>query len=479
MTDFNSSLNLIGPELILSLGIMAVLIFGAWRGEKGAVAVSALAGLCLIGTVYAAAFTGTGHAFSGAIVVDHVALFTKSTIAIAALFVIVLGQGYFTRVASMRFEYPVLILLSVLGMFVMVSAADLISLYIGIELQSLGLYVLAAIRRDDSKGSEAGLKYFILGALSSGLLLYGVSLIYGFSGSLVLRDIAEMAGSHNNIGLIFGLVFVISGLAFKISAAPFHMWTPDVYEGAPTPVVAFFAGAPKFAAMILFARLLMGGFGHMVDQWRNVILILAVASFMVGGLGGLMQKDIKRIMAYSSIANMGYALLALATNSTGAVAALILFFVLYMIDTLGVFAAQLSLSHKGEAVTRIEDLSGLAQLSMPLALTITVLVLSLLGMPPFSGFWGKYFVFMSAVSAPGEWPYAAAGLAASVIAAFYYLRIIKLMWFDAPKIKLDAMPTEAKWIAIGAATFSGFGVWAALSWLYPMVQDMARQFPLI
>lgn len=257
--DLTSTLNLALPELILSIGVLVALVFGAVRGDKGAVSVSALSGLCLIGAAYAAAFGQSGHSFFGAFVVDRVALLTKVAIAITGCVVLVLGQGYFTRLKAMKFEFSILILLSILGMFVMVSAADLISLYIGIELQSLALYVLAAIRRDDAKGSEAGLKYFVLGALSSGLLLYGISLIYGFSGSMALKDVAAMAGHPGNVGLIFGLVFVICGLAFKVSAAPFHMWTPDVYEGAPTPVVAFFAGAPKFAAMITFARVLMGG----------------------------------------------------------------------------------------------------------------------------------------------------------------------------------------------------------------------------
>jgi NADH-quinone oxidoreductase subunit N len=476
--DLNIALNLALPEVILAIGSLCVLVYGAARGDKASTSVSALCGIVLLLAGYAAAFGTDGVAFNGSVIVDHVALFSKVAIYAAGLFIIVLGQGYFTRLGTHRFEFPVLILLTALGMSLMVSAGDLITMYVGIELQALAFYVLAAFRRDDPKGSEAGLKYFVLGALSSGMLLYGASLVYGFAGSMNFADIAASAKGNTNVGLIFGLVFLISGLAFKISAAPFHMWTPDVYEGAPTPVVAYAAGAPKFAAMVLFARVLMSGFEHSIDQWRQVILIIAVLSFMVGGLGGLMQKDIKRLLAYSSIANMGYALLALAAGTDAGIQALLLFFVLYMVDTLGLFAAQMALSRNGESLSKIEDLAGLAKTNMPLTLAVTVLALSVLGMPPFSGFWGKYFVFGAAIQVPGMWPYAALGLAASVIAGFYYLRMLKLMWFDAPKAETDKSPFEAKWIALGSAVFAGVGVWAALPVLYPLALTAATSFGL-
>ncbi|HVZ29936.1 MAG TPA: NADH-quinone oxidoreductase subunit N, partial [Asticcacaulis sp.] len=259
-----------------------------------------------------------------------------------------------------------------------------------------------------------------------------------------------------------------------VSAAPFHMWTPDVYEGAPTPVVAFAAGAPKFAAMVLFARILQSAFGHEVEQWRQVILCLSVLSFTIGGLGGLMQKDFKRLLAYSSIANMGYALLAIAAGQSG-VASLLLFFVLYMVDTLGLFSCQMALKRNGEPVTRIDQMAGLAKTNMPMTIAITILALSVLGMPPFAGFWGKYFVFGAAIKA-GLWGFAAAGLVASVIAAFYYLRILKLMWFDAAPGDTDKSPAEAKWIALASAGFSFVGVLVFLTFAYPLAQSVASGF---
>ncbi|WKL56601.1 NADH-quinone oxidoreductase subunit NuoN [Asticcacaulis sp. ZE23SCel15] len=476
--DLNLGLNLALPELIIAVGALVILVFGAFRGDKGMTSVSALCGVVLIAAAYFAAFVEHGTAFSGSFVIDGVAAFAKVFIYISAVFVIVLGQGYFDRVGNRRFEFPILILLATLGMSMMVSAGDLIALYIGIELQSLALYVLAAFRRDDPKGSEAGLKYFVLGALSSGLLLYGASLVYGFTGSMNFNDIAVAAAANQQTGLIFGLVFLICGLAFKISAAPFHMWTPDVYEGAPTPVVAFAAGAPKFAALVLIARVLMGGFEDSIEQWRQVILAISVMSFIVGGLGGLMQKNIKRLMAYSSIANMGYALLAIAAGTEYGVQALLLFSVLYMVDTLGMFAVQMALSRKGQPVENVADLTGMSKISMPTTIVITILMLSLLGMPPLGGFWGKYYIFGSALAVEGLWPFAALGLAASVLSAFYYLRILKVMWFDAPTGELDKSPAEAKWIAYGAAAFAFPIAMLALHWLDPLAQMAASSFGL-
>ncbi len=454
--DFSLALHLALPETILAVASLMILVFGAFRGDKGMTSVSALCGVALIVGAFAAAFDTPGTAFSGSFIADHVALFAKVAIYIAGVFIIVLGQGYFNRLGNQRFEFPILIVLATLGMSMMVSAGDMIAMYIGLELQSLALYVLAAFRRDDAKSSEAGLKYFVLGALSSGLLLYGISLVYGFAGSMNFHDIAVSSTTNLNTGLIFGLVFVIAGLAFKVSAAPFHMWTPDVYEGAPTPVVAFAAGAPKFAAMALLARVLQSGFAHQTWQWQQVILVLSVLSFVVGGLGGLMQKDFKRLLAYSSIANMGYALLAVAAGPAG-ISALLMFFVLYMVDTLGLFSAQMSLSRNGEPVTRIDQLAGLAKTNMPLTIAITCLALSVLGMPPFGGFWAKFYVFGAGIKG-GLWGFAAAGLVASVIAAFYYLRILKLMWFDASPGQTDAAPREAKWITYAAATVSLFAI---------------------
>lgn len=475
--DLTSALHLALPELILAVSVLGILVYGALRGDKAAGSVAALCGAALIAAAFAAAFNGHGKVFNGSFIADGVANFAKTFIYIASALVVVLARGYFERQNNNRFEFPILVTLSAIGMSMMVSAGDLIALYIGLELNSLAAYVMAAFRRDDAKGSEAGLKYFVLGSLSSGLLLYGISLVYGFAGSMNFDAIAASAQANMQVGLIFGLVFVIAGLAFKVSAAPFHMWTPDVYEGAPTPVVALFAGAPKFAALVLLARVLNDAFAGLHDQWAQVLLAIATLSFLIGGLGGLMQKDFKRLLAYSSIANMGYAMLALAAGTDKGVMALLLFSVLYMVDTLGLFSAQIALSRKGIAVSKIDDLSGLSKVDMKLTIAITVLALSVLGMPPFSGFWGKFFVFGAALEA-GYWGFAVAGLVASVISAFYYLRIIKVMWFDGDKGELDKAPFEAKWIAYAAAAFA-FPIAAfALSGLYPLAETAVKSFGL-
>ena len=471
----NLGLNLAWPEFILGVASLLILVFGAIRTDKGMTSVSALCGAALVAAAFAAALGPQGHAFNGSLIVDGVSQFAKVVIYIAAALVIALGQGYFDRVGSRRFEFPILVTLSALGMSMMVSAGDLIALYIGLELQSLAMYVMAAFRRDDAKSSEAGLKYFVLGALSSGLLLYGISLVYGFAGSMNFMDIADSAVSNHNVGLIFGLVFVIAGLAFKVSAAPFHMWTPDVYEGAPTPMVAYAAGAPKFAAMVVLARVLQGAFTHEVAQWQQVVLLLSVLSFVVGGLGGLMQKDFKRLLAYSSIANMGYALLAVAAGVSG-IMPLLMFFVLYMIDTMGLFSCQMAMNRKGEPVSRIDQMAGLAKTNMPLTIALTALALSVLGMPPFGGFWAKFFVFGAAIKS-GLWGFAAAGLVASVIGAFYYLRLIKLMWFDTSDVVMDKMPAEAKWVGYAAAVVSLFAI-PLIAVIWPLATNAAKGFGL-
>ena len=424
--EFLNTLPIATPELIVVVGAMVMLLVGAYGGDKARPAVSMLSGLILIGAAVASATGPLGEAFLGAFVNDQLAVFAKVVIYLSSAVAILLGHGWMTRTNNSRFEYPILILLAAAGMSMMASAGDLISLYVGIELQSLALYVLAAFNRDDARGSEAGLKYFVLGALSSGLLLYGASLIYGFAGSMRFEEIAVAAAGSEGTGLIFGLVFLLCGLAFKISAAPFHMWTPDVYEGAPTPAVAFFAAAPKLAALVLIARTLGTGFEVIADQWRQVVLAIAVLSFLVGAFGGLMQKNIQRLLAYSSIANMGYALLAIAAGTTVGVKAMLAFGVLYIIDVTGFFACLLALSRNGRPIVNIADLAGLKVDRPGTAIVITFLSLSVLGMPPFSGFWAKVFVFGAAIEG-GLWVFAALGLAASVVAAFYYLRIIKLI----------------------------------------------------
>jgi len=478
MPDFDFALRLSAPEITLAVGGLVLLMLGAFMGDKSARLVSILSvGLLVAAT--AVTVTGPlGQAFNGAYVADPLAIYGKAVIFLSSAVAIVLGGGWMQRARIARFEYPILIVLASAGMGMMASSGDLISLYVGIELHSLALYVLAAYHRDDLKASEAGLKYFVLGALSSGLLLYGASLIYGFTGSMRFDEIAAYAAANPSTGLIFGLVFLICGLAFKVSAAPFHMWTPDVYEGAPTPVVALFATAPKVAAMVLIARTLEGAFAGSHEQWAQVLILISLISFAVGSFGGLVQKDLQRLLAYSSIANIGYALLAIAAGTTAGVQAMLVFMTLYVIDQFGFFAILLSLSRGGKPVRRIADLAGLRKDKPVTALALTVLSLSVLGMPPFSGFWGKFYVFGAAADA-GYWMAAAAGLVASVVAGFYYLRIIKLMWFDAAPEGIEPLersPVETSVIAWASAAFAFPLVIIGLTWIEPLSRAAAAGF---
>ncbi|MBD3834140.1 NADH-quinone oxidoreductase subunit NuoN [Brevundimonas bullata] len=474
MTDLSSALQLAAPELTLAVGGLVLLMLGAFTGEKSTRLISGLSILLLAAASVLAAVGPLGTAFNGAYVADPLAVYGKVAIFLSAAVAIVLGDGWIHRNGIAKFEYPVLIVLASVGMSMMASSGDLISLYIGIEMHSLALYVLAAYHRDNLKASEAGLKYFVLGALSSGLLLYGASLIYGFAGSMRFVDIAAFATANPGPGLIFGLVFLICGLAFKVSAAPFHMWTPDVYEGAPTPVVALFATAPKIAAMVLIIRVLVEGFGVAHGQWAQVIILISLISFAVGSFGGLMQKDIQRLLAYSSIINIGYALLGVAAGTEAGVQATLMFMTLYAIDQFGFFAVLLSLSRNGRPIRKISDLAGLKKDRPLLAVALTILSLSAVGIPPMSGFWGKFFVFGAAADA-GYWMAGAAGLVASVVAGFYYLRIIKVMWFDAAETEVatDKSPLEAKWIALAAAAFCFPLVIVALTWLEPLTRAAA------
>jgi len=474
MTDLSTALHLSAPELTLAVGGLFLLMLGAFTGEKSTRLISGLSVLLLAAASVLAAVGPLGTAFNGAYVADPLAVYGKVAIFLSAAVAIVLGDGWIHRNGIAKFEYPVLIVLASVGMSMMASSGDLISLYIGIEMHSLALYVLAAYHRDNLKASEAGLKYFVLGALSSGLLLYGASLIYGFAGSMRFVDIAAFATANPGPGLIFGLVFLICGLAFKVSAAPFHMWTPDVYEGAPTPVVALFATAPKIAAMVLITRVLVEGFGVAHGQWAQVIILISLISFAVGSFGGLMQKDIQRLLAYSSIINIGYALLGVAAGTEAGVQATLMFMTLYVIDQFGFFAVLLSLSRSGRPIRKIADLAGLKKDRPLMAVALTILSLSAVGIPPMSGFWGKFFVFGAAADA-GYWMAGAAGLVASVVAGFYYLRIIKVMWFDAPETEVatDKSPLEAKWIALAAAAFCFPLVIVALTWLEPLTRAAA------
>ena len=478
MPDLISALQLSAPEAALAVGGLVLLMVGAFAGEKSTRLVSALSVLLLVGAAALAVTGPLGQAFVGAYVADPLAVYGKALIFLSSAVAIILGDGWMQRSRIVRFEYPVLIVLASAGMGMMASAGDLISLYVGIELHSLALYVLAAIHRDNLRASEAGLKYFVLGALSSGLLLYGASLIYGFTGSMRFDEIAAYAAANPSPGLVFGLVFLICGLAFKVSAAPFHMWTPDVYEGAPTPVVALFSTAPKVAAMVLIARTLEGAFAGSHEQWSQVLILISLISFAVGAFGGLVQKDLQRLLAYSSIANIGYALLAIAAGTTLGVQAMLLFMTLYVIDQFGFFGILLSLSRNGRPIRAISDFAGLRKDRPVTAIAMTVLCLSVLGMPPLSGFWGKWAVFGAAAEA-GYWMAGAAGLVASVVAGFYYLRIIKLMWFDAaPESQpaTDRSPVEAKTIAWACAAFAFPLVMVGLIWLEPLTAAAAVGF---
>jgi NADH-quinone oxidoreductase subunit N len=468
---FSADLSLAVPEMILAGSALVLLLWGAFAGRASPLFTIAGTGV-LVAAAVAAAFSPYGSAFSGGLLSDPLSAFAKVAIYLASAIAVPLGERWFARRGESRFEYTVLVVLAALGMGMMASAGDLISLYVGVELHSLALYVLAAFRRDDAKSSEAGLKYFVLGALSSGLLLYGASLIYGFVGSTRFTDIAAVVQDEASTGALFGLVFLMCGLAFKVSAAPFHMWTPDVYEGAPTPVVGFFAGAPKLAAMVLLARVLMEGFGDAVAQWQQVLVITGLLSVFVGAFAGLVQKNLKRLWAYSSIANVGYALIGLAAGTPEGLQSMLLFMILYMVDVTGFFACLAALSRDGKPMETMDDMAGLVREKPALGLAMSVFALSALGLPPLSGFWAKFYVFKAAIDAGLGWV-AVLGLVGSVVAAFYYLRLVKLIWFDPAPGAVDKPPLEAKSIALAAGLFGFPLVLAALIWLDPLARAAA------
>jgi NADH-quinone oxidoreductase subunit N len=462
---FSQNFALALPEAILAASALLLLVYGAFR-PKAVMAVNAGGALALVLAAVAAVLGHRGVAFNGSFVADDAAAFAKVAIYLSSAVALPMAGRWFATRGEAKFEFPVLVILAALGMGMMVSAGDLIALYIGVELQSLALYVLAAFRRDDAKSSEAGLKYFVLGALSSGLLLYGASLIYGFAGSTRFEDIAAVVADGAGNGVLFGLVFLICGLAFKVSAAPFHMWTPDVYEGAPTPVVGFFSAAPKLAAMVLLARALFDAFPGATEQWLQVIVAIALFSVFVGAFAGLAQTNLKRLWAYSSIANVGYALLGLAAGGEAGVQAMLMFMVLYMVDVTGFFACLTALSRQGRPMETISDMAGLIKTNPGIALAMTAFSLSALGLPPFAGFWAKFYVFKAAIDSGLGWA-AVLGLIGSVVGAFYYLRLIKSMWFEPSLGAADQPAPEVKAIAYGAALFSFPIVLVALIWLDP------------
>lgn len=477
MPNLNAALWLALPEVALGALALALLLIGAIGGRRATPFVSVIAGLGLLGAAVLAAWGDQGAAFGGGFIADGVAAFARAAIYGASAIAVLLADRWMAARNDSKFELPILIVLSAIGMGMTAAAGDLISLYVGIELQSLALYVLAAIRRDDAKASEAGLKYFVLGALSSGLLLYGASLIYGFAGSTRFDVIAQTVHGGASTGVVFGMVFLICGLAFKVSAAPFHMWTPDVYEGAPTPIVAFFTTAPKLAGMVVFARALAFAFPGATWQWAQVLIALGLISVAVGAFAGLAQSNLKRLLAYSSIANVGYALIGMAAGTNQGMQSMLVFMVLYMIDVMGFFAVLLALSRDGRPMETIQDMAGLARERPGLALALSALCFSVMGIPPFSGFWAKVYVFKAAIGA-GLWPVAAIALVGSVVAAFYYLRIVKVMWFDPAPGSTDASPFYAKGVAYVAAVISLASMVVLLPFLDPLATAAATAFHL-
>src|SRR5882724_2325359 len=432
-----ASLTPIVPELILALGAMALLMLGAYR-ENSTSIVNFGAVLLLIAAAFAAVIIPNGKLFGGSFIVDDFARFLKILTYLGSAFAIVMSLGYFAAARQQIFEYSILILLSTVGMGMLISATDLIALYLGLELMSLALYVVAASNRDSLRSTEAGLKYFVLGALSSGMLLYGCSLIYGFTGTVSFAGIAE-ASKHGGIGLTFGLVFLFAGFCFKVSAVPFHMWTPDVYEGAPTPVTAFFASAPKLAAMAIFMRVMVGPFRELHGEWLQIIWFIAVASMILGAVAAVAQTNIKRLMAYSSIGHMGFALVGLAAGTLEGIRGVLVYVAIYLFMTLGTFGCILLMRQKGKLVEGIYDLAGLSRTNPPMAAALAIFMFSLAGVPPLAGFFGKFYVFYAAVQVNLIW-LAVIGFVTSVVSAFYYLRIVKVMYFDEPVGSFDRSP---------------------------------------
>jgi NADH-quinone oxidoreductase subunit N len=449
------------PEMLLALGALGLLMVGViWPNSKRdlvnapALTLLALAAICV--TLLPSDQTTT---FGDAFIVDAFARFMKVLAILGSFIALLMSISFFQAEKAVRFEFPILVLLATLGMIMMISANDLIALYMGLELQSLALYVVAAIQRDSTRATEAGLKYFVLGALASGMLLYGASLIYGFTGTTGFAGIAAAARDGVSTGLVFGLVFLLAGLAFKVSAVPFHMWTPDVYEGAPTPVTAFFAAAPKIAAMSIIVRAMVTALPAASAQWQQIVVFVSIASMVLGAFAAIGQTNIKRLMAYSSIGHMGYALVGLAAGSQAGVTGVILYLVIYMAMTVGTFACILAMRRRGGMVEDIDALAGLAKRQPLMAMLLAILMFSLAGIPPLAGFAAKFYVFLAAIEAK-LYTLAVIGVLASVVGAFYYLRIVKIMYFDEPAEEFEPMPG-----ALGAV----FGLSSAFMLLFFVV----------
>ncbi len=458
MNDQLSVFQPVLPEIVLAIGAMALLMFGAFRGERSGPAANWLAILLLVAALGVVLWLPPGRlvAFSGSFVVDDFARFLKVLTLIGSAAAILMSLDWLRQERQQKFEYPVIIVLSTLGMLMLISANDLIALYLGLELMSLALYVVAAFNRDSVRSTEAGLKYFVLGALSSGMLLYGASLVYGFTGTVNFQGIAAAAG-QGGLGLIFGLVFLFAGFCFKTSVVPFHMWTPDVYEGAPTPITAFFAAAPKVAAMAMFVRAPISAFGPITVEWQQILVFVAIASMALGSFAAIGQRNIKRLMAYSSIGHMGFALVGLAAGTQQGVQGVLVYMAIYLAMTLGTFAVILSMRRGGMMVEEIGDLAGLARTKPGMAFFLAMLLFSLAGIPPLAGFFAKFYVFLAAIQA-GLYALAVIGVVTSVVGAFYYLTIVKIMYFDEPVAAFEPMPGALKVVLAVSGLFNMFWI---------------------
>jgi NADH-quinone oxidoreductase subunit N len=449
------------PEIVLACVGMATLVFGVLRKQADADSTTLMCTMFTIGGYLVAGLLvltrGNGFGFHGQFVADPFSAFNEILILAGAALSIVMALDWNRAQGIGRFEFPVLMLFCTVGMMIMASAANLMTLYLGLELQSLGLYVLAAFARDDLRSSEAGLKYFVLSGLASGLLLYGISLVYGFSGTMDLASLHELLLKPEtaSAGLVVGIVFVLVGLAFKVSAVPFHMWTPDVYEGAPTPVTVFFATAPKVAAMSLLLRVMGTSFDSLVGAWQLLVIIVSIASMVLGALAAIGQTNIKRLMAYSSIGHMGYALIGLAVGNANGVRGTLVYMVIYVFMTAGTFGCIMAMRRKGRAVEQISDLAGLGANDPALAMALAVFMFSLAGIPLLSGFFAKLYIFLASVQA-GLYALAVIGVLTSVVGAFYYIRIVKVMYFDAPAERFDARPASLSFVVAATGLFTGF-----------------------
>ncbi len=449
------------PEIVLALGALVLLVIGAYRGDRATSVASGAAVLLLVaaGVLVALMPGGRTTTFSGSFVIDDYARFFKILALIGSAGAVIMSSEFMGQVDRRHFEYPILIVLATTGMLMLISAADLIALYLGLELMSLSLYVVAAIDRDRVRATEAGLKYFVLGALSSGMLLYGASLVYGATGTVNFAGIAQAAPS-GGLPLTFGLVFLLAGLCFKVSAVPFHMWTPDVYEGAPTPVTAFFAAAPKVAAIAVFVRVAVTAFPTVAPQWQQIVVFVAIASMVLGAFAAIGQRNIKRLMAYSSIGHMGYALIGLAAGTVEGVQGVVIYMTIYVAMTLGTFACIIAMRREDGPVEQISDLAGLARTKPGMAFFLAMMLFSHAGLPPLAGFFAKFYIFLSAVNA-GLYALAVIGVLASVVGAYYYLLIVKVMYFDDPAPELSPMRSEL------GAVLTVTGLFVLLFFVYP------------